>query len=76
MRNVGWVWFDQESGNTISTSLGDTFIEIEAGNLTVNTNSITADNVASNTLTGSEIQEASIIDVELADSSCNISYNC
>jgi hypothetical protein len=35
-----------KSGNTISASVDDTFIEIEAGNLTVKSNSITADKVA------------------------------
>ena len=59
-----------KSGNTISASVDDTFIEIETGNLTVKDNSITADKVASNTLTGSEIQDASINASELADDSC------
>ena len=59
-----------KSGNTISASVDDTFIEIEAGNLTVKSNSITADKIASNTITASEIQDATITDAELADGSC------
>ena len=59
-----------KSGNTISASVDDTFIEIEAGNLTVKSNSITADKLATNTITASEVQDASITDAEMADNSC------
>ena len=59
-----------KSGNTISASVDDTFIEIETGNLTVKSNSITAGKIASNTITASEIQDATITDAEMADDSC------
>ena len=59
-----------KSGNTISASVDDTFIEIEAGALTVKTNSITEDKVASKTLTASSVQDASLTDILLADNAC------
>jgi hypothetical protein len=40
-----------KSGNTISANVDDTFIAVEAGSLTLKDNSITADKVATNTLT-------------------------
>ena len=59
-----------KSGNTLSASVDDTFIEVEAGALTVKDGSITAAKVATNTLTGNEIQDASIAAAELADDAC------
>ena len=59
-----------KSGNTLSASVDDAFIEVEAGALTVKDNSITAAKVATNTLTGNEIQDASISAAELADNAC------
>ena len=59
-----------KSGNTIAANVDDTTLEIEAGSLVVKDLGITLDKVASNTLTGAQIQDASLTDVEMADDSC------
>ena len=57
-------------GNTISASVDETTLEIEAGSLTVKDLGITSDKVATNTLTGAQIQDGSLTDAEMADDSC------
>jgi hypothetical protein len=57
-------------GNTISANVDETTLEIEAGSLTVKDLGITSDKVATNTLTGAQIQDGSLTDAEMADDSC------
>ena len=59
-----------KSGNTISANVDDSTIEIEAGSLVVKDLGITADKVATNSLTGAQIQDASLTSAELSDNSC------
>ena len=58
-----------KSGNTLSANVDDSTLEIEAGSLVVKDLGITADKIATNTITGSQIQDASILASELADDS-------
>ena len=59
-----------KSGNTISANVDDTTIEIEAGSLIVKDLGISAGKIASNSITGAQIQDASLTDAEMADDSC------
>jgi hypothetical protein len=59
-----------KSGNTISANVDDTTLEIEAGSLVVKDLGITLDKVATNTLTGAQVQDGSLTDAEMADDSC------
>jgi len=59
-----------KSGNTISANVDDSTIEIEAGSLILKDLGVTAGKVATNSLTGAQIQDASLTDAELADNAC------
>ena len=59
-----------KSGNTISASVDNTTIEIEAGALVVKDLGITAEKVATKTLTQNQIQDSSLSDIVMADDSC------
>ena len=59
-----------KTGNTFAVEVDNATLEIEAGSLVVKDLGINADKVATNTLTGNQIQDASLTDVELADNAC------
>jgi hypothetical protein len=59
-----------KSGNTISALVDDLTLEIEAGSLVVKDLGITADKVATKTLTQEQIQDGSLSDIVMADNSC------
>jgi len=60
----------QKTGNSLSVLTDNITLEIESNTLVVKDLGIVGDKVATGTLTGNHIQDASLTDIELADNSC------